>query len=68
MGVEISSTFGAEQVGHAYRGQAQHQLEVAILAFLAGLSDASESQYVEGLAFIVDIVDYHVRFSSLSTR
>ena len=44
-------------MGHANCGLAQHQLQVAALAFRANLSDAAESEYVKGLAFIVEMVD-----------
>jgi hypothetical protein len=61
MGVEAAGAVGAEQMSHAHRRLAQDQFQVAALAFGADFTDAAERQYVKGLAFIVDMVDYHAR-------
>lgn len=48
-------------MGNADGRLAQDQFQVAALAFGTDLPDRAESQYVKGLAFIVEVVDYHAR-------
>jgi hypothetical protein len=61
VGVETAGAVGAEQVGHAYRGLAQDQFQVAALAFGTDLSNTAESHDVKRLPFIVEVVDDRAR-------
>jgi hypothetical protein len=61
MRVETTGATGTEQVGHAHGGLAQDQLQVAATALGTDFPDTSKSQYVKGLAFIVEVVDHHPR-------
>ena len=56
--VETAFAFGAKQVGHAYRGLAQHELEGTLLAFGTDFTHAAEGQQGEGRVFAVQVVDH----------
>jgi hypothetical protein len=59
--VEAAFAVGAEQVGDAHRGLAQHELQVAMSALGANFADAAKGLEGQGLAIAVEVVDDQAR-------
>jgi hypothetical protein len=58
--VETAFAIGAEQVGDANGGLAQHQLQVAVLALRADFPNIAKGHEVKGGTFAVDVVDHRM--------